>query len=66
MNNNELENTLIIDNIPKGDKKIKYKKICCFIYCIFTIIFMNYISFCIGIIYETNKCDNGSLSEFIN
>ena len=79
MSNNELEDPLQSDNEDRKLKyinlecinleckklciKLKCKNICCCLCCMFTIIFINYISFCMGIIYKGRMDYYGSLSE---
>jgi len=65
MNESDLELPFHEDNIQIEDNKynLKIRSICTCIFCIALIIFTNYISFCIGIIYFQQ--DGSSSNQFI-
>ena len=67
MNQNKLNDPFQInfddDTIIKKNKKSKTcKNICFCLCCLFIVLFINYISFCLGIIYDQRN-DDGSLSN---
>ena len=73
MNLNELEDPFHVDNnrvIIKKSKEKRCKKTCkkscCYLCCLLILLFINYLSFCFGMIYESrlnNQNRDGSLSD---